>query len=117
MHSVLEQRKQLQKQYISVGKTDLFYNSMGLCGNFTVILGVKVSFKEEYIIFIFLQVQPQRASVNMRICSLGAVGQSSFRILAISYDGCSFTRRESVNHALDKSCPDTDIDPTFVFLS
>ena len=34
MHSVLEQRKQWQKQYISVGKTDLFYNSMGLCGNF-----------------------------------------------------------------------------------
>ena len=31
MHSILEQRK----QYISVGKTDLFYNSMGLCGNFT----------------------------------------------------------------------------------
>ena len=35
MHSVLEQRKQWQKQYISVGKTDLFYNSIGLCGNFT----------------------------------------------------------------------------------
>ena len=37
MHSVLEQRKQWQKQYISIGKTDLFYNSMGLCGNFTLI--------------------------------------------------------------------------------
>ena len=37
MHSVLEQRKQWQKQYISVGKTDLFYNSMGLCGNFTFL--------------------------------------------------------------------------------
>ena len=36
MHSVLEQRKQWQKQYISIGKTDLFYNSMGLRGNFTV---------------------------------------------------------------------------------
>ena len=35
MHSVLEQRKQWQKQYISIGKTDLFYNGMGLCGNFT----------------------------------------------------------------------------------
>ena len=35
MHSVLEQRKQWQKQYISVGKTDLFYNSMGLSRNFT----------------------------------------------------------------------------------
>ena len=35
MHSVLEQRKQWQKQYISVGKTDLSYNSMGLWGNFT----------------------------------------------------------------------------------
>ena len=35
MHSVLEWRKQWQKQYISIGKTDLFYNSMGLCGNFT----------------------------------------------------------------------------------
>ena len=35
MHSVLEQRKQWQKQYISIGKTDLFYNSIGLCGNFT----------------------------------------------------------------------------------
>ena len=35
MHSVLEQRKQWQKQYISVGKTDLSYNSMGLCRNFT----------------------------------------------------------------------------------
>ena len=36
MHSVLEQRKQWQKQYISIGKTDLFYNNMGLCGNFTI---------------------------------------------------------------------------------
>ena len=35
MHSVLDQRKQWRKQYISIGKTDLFYNSMGLCGNFT----------------------------------------------------------------------------------
>ena len=35
LHSVLEQRKQWQKQYISIGKTDLFYNSKGLCGNFT----------------------------------------------------------------------------------
>ena len=25
-----------KKKYISVGKTDLFYNSMGLCGNFTL---------------------------------------------------------------------------------
>ena len=31
MHSVLEQRK----QYISIGRTDLFYNSTELCGNFT----------------------------------------------------------------------------------
>ena len=38
MHSVLEQRKQWQKQYISIGKTDLFYNGMGLCGNFTLFL-------------------------------------------------------------------------------
>ena len=36
MHSVLEQRKQWQKQYISIGKTDLFYNGMGLCRNFTI---------------------------------------------------------------------------------
>ena len=35
MHSVLGQRKQWQKQYIAIGKTDLFYNSMGLWGNFT----------------------------------------------------------------------------------
>ena len=34
MHSVLEWRKQRQKQYIAIGKTDLFYNSMGLYGNF-----------------------------------------------------------------------------------
>ena len=25
----------MTKQYIAIGKTDLFYNSMGLCGNFT----------------------------------------------------------------------------------
>ena len=37
IHSVLEQRKQWQKQYIAIGKTDLFYNSMGLCGIFTQI--------------------------------------------------------------------------------
>ena len=35
MHSVLEQRKQWQKQYIYIGKTDLFCNSMELYGNFT----------------------------------------------------------------------------------
>ena len=29
MHLVLEQRKQWQKQQISIGNTDLFYNSMG----------------------------------------------------------------------------------------
>ena len=28
-------RENNKKQYISIGKTDLFYNSMGLCGNFT----------------------------------------------------------------------------------
>ena len=33
-HSVLEQSKQWQIQYIAIGKTDLFNNSMGLCGNF-----------------------------------------------------------------------------------
>ena len=45
MHSVLEQRKQWQKQYISVGKTDLFYNSMGLCGNFTMVFSPRVYFE------------------------------------------------------------------------
>ena len=35
MHSVLEKRKQGLKQYIAIGKTNLFYSSMGLCGNFT----------------------------------------------------------------------------------
>ena len=35
MHSVLGLRKQWQKQYIVLGKTDLFNNSIGLCGNFT----------------------------------------------------------------------------------
>ena len=35
MHSVLGQRKRCQKQYIAIGKTDFFYNSMGPCGNFT----------------------------------------------------------------------------------
>ena len=29
MHLVLEQRKQWQKQQISIGNTDLFYNSIG----------------------------------------------------------------------------------------
>ena len=28
-------RENNKKQYISIGKTDLFYNSMGLCRNFT----------------------------------------------------------------------------------
>ena len=35
MHSVLGYRKQWQKQYIAIRKTDLFYNSMGLWGNVT----------------------------------------------------------------------------------
>ena len=30
-------RENNEKQYISIGKTDLFYNSMGLCGNLTKI--------------------------------------------------------------------------------
>ena len=34
MHSVLEQSTQWQKQYIAIGKTDLFNNSMGPCENF-----------------------------------------------------------------------------------
>ena len=29
--------KTMTKQYIAIGKTDLLYNSMGLCGNFTPI--------------------------------------------------------------------------------
>ena len=37
-HSVLGLRKQWQKQYIAIGKTDLFYKGMGLCGNFTTSL-------------------------------------------------------------------------------
>ena len=41
LHSVLGQRKHWQKQYVAIGKTDLFYNSMGLCGNFTDQLGRK----------------------------------------------------------------------------
>ena len=30
----LDKGKQWQKQYKAIGKTDLFNNSMGLCGNF-----------------------------------------------------------------------------------
>ena len=26
----------MTKKYIAIGKTDLFYNRMGLCGNFTM---------------------------------------------------------------------------------
>ena len=43
MHSVLGYRKQWQKQYIAIGKTDLFYNSMGLCGNFTTLTNLEES--------------------------------------------------------------------------
>ena len=32
---LLDRKNQRQKQYIAIGKTDLFYNSMGLCENFT----------------------------------------------------------------------------------
>ena len=35
MHSVLGYKKR-QKQYMAIGKTDLFNNSIGLCGNFTI---------------------------------------------------------------------------------
>ena len=31
----LDREKQQQKQYIAIGKTDLFNYGMGLCGNFT----------------------------------------------------------------------------------
>ena len=35
MHSVLGYKKR-QKQYMAIGKTDLFNNSIGLCGNFII---------------------------------------------------------------------------------
>ena len=47
MHSVLEYRKQRQKQYIAIGKTDLLYNSKWLCGNFTkffVVFHVNINY-------------------------------------------------------------------------
>ena len=47
MHSVLGQRKQWQKQYIAIGKTDLFYNSMGLWGNFTTSTFKRLTYKFE----------------------------------------------------------------------
>ena len=31
----LDKENNSKKQYIAIGKTDLFYNSMGLCRNFT----------------------------------------------------------------------------------
>ena len=31
----LDREKKGKKQYVTIGKTDLFFNSMGLCGNFT----------------------------------------------------------------------------------
>ena len=31
----LNRENNKKKKYIASGKTDLFYNSMGLCGNFT----------------------------------------------------------------------------------
>ena len=57
----LDREKNDKKQYIAIGKTDLFYNSMGLCGNFTrpfrclivsfqkTLLG-RVYFKSEFIL-------------------------------------------------------------------
>ena len=56
MHSVLEQRKQWQKQYISIGKTDLFYNSTGLCGNLTpqnTSVGVNTTFSFFSVLILF----------------------------------------------------------------
>ena len=53
MHSVLEQRKQWQKHYISIGKTDLFYNSMGLYGNFinlNLLVHLEILFTMMYIL-------------------------------------------------------------------
>ena len=57
MHSVLEKRKQWQKQYISIGKTDLFYNSMGLCGNFTF------NFSDHLLLMIFASLSETSWSV------------------------------------------------------
>ena len=61
LHSVLEQRKQWQKQYISIGKTDLFYNSTGLCGNLTpqnTSVGVNTTFLffSALILFPFVKI-------------------------------------------------------------
>ena len=47
MHSVLGQSKQWQKQYIAIGKTDLFYNSMGLWGTFTTSTFKRLTYKFE----------------------------------------------------------------------
>ena len=41
LHSVLGLRKQWQKKYIAIEKTDFFYNCMGLLGNFTAFSRVK----------------------------------------------------------------------------
>ena len=41
-------------QYIAIGKTDLFYNSMGLCGNFTRLLLVNNMVKRRFQVRIIL---------------------------------------------------------------
>ena len=39
----LDRENNDKKKYIAIGKTDLFYNSMGLCGNFTKHLFAKAN--------------------------------------------------------------------------
>ena len=37
----LDRENNEKKQYVAIGKTDLFFNSMGLCGNFTINQGAR----------------------------------------------------------------------------
>ena len=44
-----------KKQYISIEKTDLFYNSMGLCGNFSQISSSHATYLTEVLAMRFLR--------------------------------------------------------------
>ena len=103
MHSVLEQRKKWQKQYISTGKTDLFYNSMGLCGNFTQDSSKFFESEQEtqfYFLILLLKVtlDVQQRIQHHRKChpfQMDITGKTTFRTTekcsrSYMYTKCSF---------------------------
>ena len=76
MHSILEQRKQWQKQYISIRKTDLFYNSMRLCGNFTTI--ASIWFQKYVPVFVHSHFILLKLEENCELCGTDCVQKQTY---------------------------------------